>query len=305
MKKTMIAMMLLVIPGMAYCQVADGEKQLKTQSADTTLGWKKGGIININTAQTSLTNWAAGGQSSVAINGLLNLYAHRKKAKSLWENYLDLAYGSLKQKKTDWWKSDDRIEFTSKYGLKASDQIYYAGLVNFRSQFSNGYNYPNDSVKISGFMSPGYLLIALGIDWVPAKDFTVFFAPATAKMTFVTDDTLASQGAFGVDPGDNVKAEFGGYLRAAGKVDLMENISLQSKIDLYTNYLENFGVIDVSWETLLSMKVNKYFSATVSTHLIYDQDVTIMKENDEGDMIPYNSKVQFKEVLAIGFSMKF
>ena len=93
--------------------------------------------------------------------------------------------------------------------------------------------------------------------------------------------------------------------RAFLKKDLMENITLQTKLDLFSNYLKNFGNIDVSWETLLSMKVNKFISATLSTHLLYDHDITIAKEDDNGVMKTYNSKVQFKEVLAVGFTMKF
>lgn len=306
MKKcTIIVVMLLFMCAQIIAQVTEAEAKVKTQTADTVLGWKKGGIINISTAQTSLTNWAAGGQSSVAINGLLSLYAHKKKEKSLWENYLDLSYGVLKQKKTGWWKTDDRIDFTSKYGIKASNVLYYAGLVNFKSQFTDGYNYPNDSVKISRFMAPGYLLLSLGIDYIPKPSFNVFFAPLTAKFTFVLDEDLSDAGAFGVDPGDAVKTEFGGYLRATYKADLMENISLQTKLDLFSNYLKNFGNIDVSWETLIAMKVNKLISATLSTHLLYDHDMTIVDEKDDGTMESYNSKVQFKEVLAVGLTMKF
>jgi hypothetical protein len=92
------------------------------------------------------------------------------------------------------------------------------------------------------------------------------------------------------------------------KVNLMENITLQSKIDLFSNYLKDFGNIDVSWETLLSMKVNKFISATLSTHLIYDDDIGILSEKDDdgnGTLDDYSfSKVQFKEVLAIGFSIQ-
>ncbi len=306
MKKPILFIGLLLIMFVEItAQVTEAEKKVKTQTVDTVLGWTKGGIINISTAQTSLTNWAAGGQSSVAINGLLSLNAHKKQENSLWENYLDLSYGVLKQKETGWWKTDDRIDFTSKYGIKANDVLYYAGLVNFKSQFSDGYNYPNDSVKISRFMAPGYLLVSIGIDYVPQPSFTLFFAPLTAKFTFVLDDDLSDAGAFGVDPGDAVKTEFGGYLRIFYKKDLMENISLQTKLDLFTNYLKDFGNIDVSWETLISMKVNKLISATLSTHLLYDDDITIIDEKDDGTTEAYNSKVQFKEVLAVGLTLKF
>jgi hypothetical protein len=306
MKRTFLTAILLTAMICAFSQVTEAEKTLKTQKVDTVLGWKKGGVININTAQTSLTNWAAGGQSSMAIGGLLSLYAHNKKDKSLWENYLDLAYGSMKQKSQNWWKTDDRIDFTSKYGLKAADKLYYAALVNFKTQIDKGYNYPNDSDVISKFLAPGYLLAALGLDYQPSDNFAVFFAPLTAKLTFVMDDTLASHGAFGVDPGDKLKSEFGGYLRSTLKLNLMENIALQTKLDLFSNYLKDFGNIDVSWETLISMKVNKFISATLSTILLYDDDIVIVTgKNSDGTAKTDKSLIQFKEILAVGFSMKF
>jgi hypothetical protein len=178
--------------------------------------------------------------------------------------------------------------------------------LNFKTQLANGYNYPNDSDKISGFMAPGYLLGAIGLDYKPNDNFAVFLAPLTLKVTFVTDDTLAAAGAFGVDPGDHFKNEFGGYLRAFLKKDVMENITFQTKLDLFSNYLHNPQNIDVSWECLLSMKVNKFISATLSTHLVYDDDVDIAVDNNDDDVPDeYGPRVQFKEVLAVGFSVKF
>jgi hypothetical protein len=306
MKTILLSVILVLAIANGYSQVTDAEKQLKTQVKDTVMGWKKGGVININTSQTSLTNWAAGGQSSVSVNGLLSLHAHNKKEKSLWENYLDLGYGSLKQKGGNWWKTDDRIDLTSKYGLKAAQNLYYAALLNFKTQMAPGFNYPNDSVKISDFLAPGYLLLALGIDYVPGKNFTVYFAPFTYKLTMVNDDVLADAGAFGVEPGNHSKSEFGGYLRTSLQKDLMENVTLQTKLDLFSNYLKNFGNIDVSWEILLSLKVNKFISATISTHLLYDHDITLKKDRkDGGDPDDYSSKIQFKDVLAGGLSLKF
>jgi len=69
MKRKIFSSLLLVLfAGTVISgQVTEGEKSLRAQSADTTLGWKKGGIVSVNLAQTSLTNWAAGGQKSVAI----------------------------------------------------------------------------------------------------------------------------------------------------------------------------------------------------------------------------------------------
>jgi hypothetical protein len=307
MKQTFFLFFLLITLLDATGQVIDAEKQLKTEKKDTLLGWKKGGVINLNVSQTALKNWAAGGQSSLSFNGLLSLYAHNKQAKTLWENYLDLGYGSLKQgKKADWWKTDDKIDFTSKYGFRTSEKLYVAGLVNFKTQMADGFNYPNDSIKISGFLAPGYLLGAIGLDFIPSENFTAFIAPLTLKMTFVNDDDLANGGAFGVDPGKHLKKEFGGYVRLFLKQGLMENITFQSKLDLFSNYLNNPQNIDVNWECLLSMKVNKYVTATLSTTLLYDDEVDIaIDDNNDGINEENGPRIQFKEVLAVGFSINF
>jgi hypothetical protein len=308
MKKTLILMVMLLPFIWSNAQITDAEKNLKTQTVDSIEGWKSGGMINLNMSQTSLTNWAAGGQSSIAINGLLNLHDQYKKGNSLWENFLDLAYGSMKQGDANWWKSDDKIAFTSKYGYKAAKSFYIAGLVDFKTQFAKGYNYPNDSVMISRFMAPGYLLGALGVEYRPGDNFDVFLAPFTGKFTFVLDQTLSDSGAFGVKRGENVFSEFGGYLRIFAKKDLMENISIQTNLDLFSNYLNNPQNIDVNWRVLLSLKVNKYFSATISTEMIYDDDIKIVEDKNNNGIVEPGEKgprLQFKEVLAIGLAYKF
>ena len=61
---------------------------------DTT--WHTGGLAALNFNQTSLTNWASGGENSLATSGLINLFAKYKKTRTSWDNSLDLAYGILK-----------------------------------------------------------------------------------------------------------------------------------------------------------------------------------------------------------------
>ena len=74
----------------------------------------------VNLSQVSLTNWAAGGQNSLAVNGLLNSFASYKKGKSTWENTLDLGYGVIKQGTKDFFKADDKLEFN----LDTKDQRF-------------------------------------------------------------------------------------------------------------------------------------------------------------------------------------
>ena len=267
--------------------------------------WRRGGLISINLSQVSLTNWSAGGENSVAGNGIVNVFANYKKGRNAWDNNLDLAYGLIMQgKDDDVTKSDDKIDFTSKYGLQASKNWFYSALLNFRSQFSPGYNYPNDSLVISNLFSPAYVTLGLGMDYKPSTHFSLFLSPATARWVIVTDDFLSSVGAFGVDSGETVEFEFGALIKATLNVDLTKNTNLTSTLDLFSNYLEDPQNIDVNWQMLLSIKINEYFSASLSANLIYDDNTTLLFYNDDDSFNHAGKGTQFKEVLGIGFAYR-
>jgi hypothetical protein len=136
--------------------------------------------------------------------------------------------------------------------------------------------------------------------------FSAFIAPFTDKTTIVGDNGLANAGAFGVEKGKNIRNEFGGYVRMMFMKDIMKNVGLQTKIDLFSNYLNNPQNIDIYWETLINMKVNKYISVTFSTNLIYDDDIIIKVDKDkDGITDAEGPRVQFKQILNVGFSYKF
>lgn len=295
---------------------------LKSTAVDSAKAWKFGGVISINGQQVSLTNWSAGGNNSISIGGLVNLFAKYRKGKSTWDNNLDLGYGVIKQgdNKT-WWKNDDRIQFTTKYGCQAFKKWYYSALGDFKTQFTDGYNYPNDSVYISRFMAPGYALASLGMDYKPNDNFSFFISPVTGKFTFVNDKKLAQAGAFGVQKEisyyDTTKKEFvitqkylthreefGAYLKMQYQTKVMENITFQTMLELFSNYMHNPGNIDVNWTTLTTFKVNKLISATLATQLIYDDDINVLRNagDQKGTVGP---DVQFKQVLGLGLSYKF
>jgi hypothetical protein len=309
MKTNRIALLILLLSvfQITNAQVTDAEGTLKKQNTDTINGWKKGGVIGITLAQTSLTNWAAGGENSLAANGLVSLFANYKKGKSAWDNSLDIGYGKLKQGDASPKKTDDKIDFTSKYGQLAFKNVYYAALVNFKTQMDKGYNYPNDSVTISKFLAPAYLTAALGLDYKPNAYFSAFVAPLTGKITIVNDKALSDSGAFGVDRGETTKSEFGGYIRLIlskndFKNEFLKNVAFTTKVDLFSNYLKNPECIDVSWETQIAFKVNKYISVNFNTHLMYDDDIRFAVSENSTHKVP---KVQFKEILGVGFSANF
>jgi hypothetical protein len=167
-----------IISSLVYSQTTEAEKILRIKTTDTISGWKRGGVIRMSFTQASFTNWAAGGQNSISLNGLFSMFANYKKNNNSWDNMLDVGYGFLQQGKDGKViKTDDKIDFTSKYGRAASAHWYYAFLLNFKTQMAPGYNYPNDTVKISNIFAPAYLILALGMDYKPNDHFSAFLAP--------------------------------------------------------------------------------------------------------------------------------
>ena len=271
-----------------------------------TKHWFIHGTGSAQFSQASFTNWSSGGQNTLGLATWLNFKINYRKGKHIWANTIDLGYGFNIQGKTSdakFTKTNDKIELTSAYGfeLNPNRKWYLTVLVNFRTQFANGFNYPDDTTVISKFMAPGYLVAGLGVTYAPAKWFTVYFSPASGRFTFVTDKILSDAGAFGVEKGKQIKGELGPYLRADLNKDLAKNINLTTNLELFTDYLHNFGNIDVNWSFLLSLKVNKWLAASIQTQLIYDDDVKIMVD----PLKPLVPRTQFKELLGIGLTYKF
>ncbi|MFW5820722.1 MAG: DUF3078 domain-containing protein [Bacteroidota bacterium] len=270
------------------------------EPVDTT--WKFGGIGTFTMSQVALYQWAAGGEPSLSAAAMLNIFLNYNKDNVSWENNLDLGYGLIKQGKGDdalTKKSNDRIEFSSQYGLKASGRWYYSALVNFRTQFAEGYDYPNDSVMISDFFAPAYLTASIGMEYKPLNNLQFYISPLAGKFTFVMNDSLSNIGKFGVDPGNKFRAELGGFLKVAYSLNIMENVDLSSNVTFFSNYLENPEDIDVNAEFLLSMTINEFLSANINTMLIWDKDVVVQQDNgDQGSL-------QLKEVFGLGLSYKF
>lgn len=280
--------------------------KIKKDANDTTnYRWKKGATINININQGSLNNWAAGGDKfSFSLGSNFTAFAFYKKGKNSWDNVLDLAYGYVNTTSLGGRKSDDRIDFTSKYGYDIGKNWYLSALFNIRTQFTDGYLYPADTVPdlVSRFFSPAYILLSPGLDYKPNDEFSLFLSPVAGRWVVVMDDYLASRGSYGVDTGKHVKSEFGAYLSANWNKTIAKNITYKTRLDLYSDYLHNPQNIDVFWTNVLALKVNKYISANVSLDMIYDDDVKVFENKKTGVLGP---RLQMKQVIGVGFSATF
>ena len=273
--------------------------------------WKAGGSGNILFSQLMLSHWSEGGESTITGLGDFSFDFGYKKGKTNWDNSFDIKYGLIKAGDYNFRKNEDIIEFNSKFGQKAYNNFYYSIMFNFKTQSMIGYEFPNDSVAVSDFMSPGFLVYAIGMDFKPGDNLSLLLSPFTMKSTYVLNDTI-NETKYGLEVNERSKHEPGGYLKIISKVKLAENINLVNKLDFFTNYIHNPQNIDVNWETMLTLKINSHIKTAINTRLIYDDDIMIPIERTiinasgvEETVMGYSKKVQFKELLSVGFSYNF
>ncbi len=292
MKKISLLFIILVISKLTFAQ------------ADTTKNWDFGGVTNLTTSQVALINWAAGGDNSLGVTSMLNIYLNYSKDKLVWNNTLDAAYGAQKIGKADFRKSEDKIDFSSKFGIETMNKWYYSGLLNFKTQFYDGFSYKDDGSKtaISGFMAPAYFLYSTGMDYKPTDFFAIYTSPLTGKTTYIKDTTIAKPESYGLDAGKNIRNEFGAYIKIEFNKEIFTNVTLNTKMDLFSNYLKNPKNIDITWNMLIAMKVNKYLTVNINTDFIYDDDTKVVVDAETGRT---GSRPQFKEVFGVGFSYNF
>ncbi len=284
--------------------------------------WEKENSFGLNVSEVAFVNWNAGGDNAVSGLGFLKLARKYKFGNFQWDNNSELRYGLNAQAGRKLRKTEDVIRLSSNLGFK-KDTIsnwFYSVQLNFNTQFSNGYKYPDRDTPISRFMAPGYLLFGAGTSFISKnQNFNLYMSPLTQKSTFVLDQRLADNGAFGVKkavlddngnvitPGENHMMELGILITNNLNYTIATNINLKSRLNLYTDYLNDFGNVDVDWEVNLVMKVNKFISTTLSTQLIYDDDILFdTVSNDNGTIVdPGIPKIQFKQVLGIGVLYNF
>ena len=275
-----------------------------SQTNPDTTYWDIGGVVSMTASNTYLKYWSAGGENSLGINSLLNIHANYLKDKISWQNTFDAAYGTQRIGKQDYRKTDDKIDFSSKFGLKTINKFYFTTLYSFKTQFNKGweYNDNNERALISDFLAPGYMLYSVGIDYLPNEHFSIYTSPLTGKTTIVNLDSLANLSAFGVDSAQNFRHELGAYIKFEFNKEVFKNVTFTSKLDFFSNYKVNPQNIDINFDLLVAMKVNKFLTVNISTQLIYDDDIKILIDPDTGHKGP---RLQVKEVLGVGLMFNF
>lgn len=293
---------------------------------DTIKHWSFSGSNTLNFNQLHFSNWSEGGENSLSGTTYVSFSAIYSKNDYTVDHLLNMGYGMLRTQEKKLKKTEDKLDVTSTFSYKARGNWNYSSLINFRTQFTNGYKYPNDSTVVSTFMAPAYLTASLGMQFKPSPAFSLFISPASGKFILVVDQDLANSGAFGVTkavylndtskiivkPGRNIKPEFGFNIHAFLKKEVVTNVSLESRLILNNNYLDenqsNRWNIDLNWEALINFTINKYLSSSIRMNMIYDHNIKVPEYDyidDTKVKVGEGPRTQFKESFGIGLNYRF
>ena len=290
---------IIAVPSFLFSQI---------ENIDSLKYWTLNADLNINISQGAVSNWVEGGENFISLSNASKLKANWKKDNIVWSNSAEIRYGfnffnDLTKDKIGYRKTDDRLLLESTYGKKLVKNWYISIMGNVKTQFSSGYNYPNDSIPVSDFMSPAKFYFALGLENKPYENFNLFLSPLTVKTTIVANSNV-DETQYGLKEGSRKDRQVGAYIKFNYKRKIMDNMIMDNKLSIFSNYLEHPENLDIDYQIDLTMKINKYFQTSLHLHLLYDDNVDIpVYEYVAGErkQVDVTKKLQFKEMLGFGF----
>ncbi|WP_144895658.1 DUF3078 domain-containing protein [Lutibacter sp. Hel_I_33_5] len=259
------------------------------QKTDSIPKWKVHGRFAFVFNQSTFSNWASGGENTIAGNININYDFNYKKDNINWDSRIITSYGLSHLSEKGYRKTDDRFEFNSLLGIKSKDYWFFSFITNFKTQYTTGYNYKVEpKVEVSNFFSPAYLSFGPGMLWKKSDNLNLNIAPATARFTFVND---VFSGKFGVEQGKNSSFGLGFNLAGYFKFNLMENIEMENILAVYSDYLNKPQNIDIDYQSNIRFIVNKHIKMQMTFH-------TIMDDNSSG-------RIQFRQLFGLGVNYSF
>ncbi|RRO20311.1 DUF3078 domain-containing protein [Flavobacteriaceae bacterium 14752] len=267
--------------------------------------WKYKGDFSLLFSQSAFNDeWQSGGTSNYAANAIINYEIIYSKDKWEWDTKFLGDYGISKNNDQEFTrKTSDRLEINSVLGRRINESNwYFSGFSNILTQFDRGYEFSEDEngqevrTLETKFLSPGFFKFGLGMLWKKSDNLKVNFAPATVRFITADDRFTTTPGYvdgdfFGLDQGETIRTEFGASVGAYAKFPIMENITLENILNLYSNYLEDPQNVDIDYTLNMNLTVNKYITTNFTFQAIYDDNAV--------------GAFQIREVLGVGLNYKF
>lgn len=265
------------------------KKKEEKDKKDAPKEWTVNGRMTFLFNQASFSNWTAGGENNVSGNIGVNYDFNYRNEKWKWDNKIIASYGSSHISNQGYRKTDDRFEYNSVLALNSTKGWYFSFFTNFISQFTRGFDYSQDpKLEVSSVLSPAYLSFGPGVLWRKNENMRVNIAPATSRFTFVSNPF---SGMYGVPEGKTSSYGLGLSTSAFLKFKVMEDVTMENIIALYSDYLDDPLNVDINHQMNFYVSVNKYLSMNLTLHVISDANAS--------------SRVQFRELFGLGVNYTF
>ncbi len=243
------------------------------------------------------SNWHQGGNSNYSflsiLNGELN-YNNQKNV--IWENRMEwrLGYNNVQSdralRKLN--INDDMLRFNTKFGVRASGNWYYSISGEALTQLFNNYQSFDSENLRSRLLTPVRANVGVGMDY-KYKSFSLTLAPLSFKYIYLNDTVNINPNQFGIQKGENQLKQFGSTMRSELKLKPMRDWNFDSRLSFYTDYKK----VEIDMEIVNNFVINRFLTARLQINPRFDNTI-ILKEGEK-------SKIQYKELLSIGFSYRF
>ena len=258
--------------------------------------WRREATIMAQITQNYVTdNWYQGGSSSFAGLGIAKGQVSYIRERFSWENTGEWRIGgstvsadSLHKVNT----TDDLFRIYSKANLRIVSKLFTSLSAELETRLLPTYKSNSMELKSAPF-SPFRFNAAFGIDYKPVKGLSISVSPVSYKVIHIMDTVRVNPTDFGLDEHQRTQHNIGSSMRVEYVWKPVREVNIESKFYLYTNYQN----VEVDLELNCDFIINRFLSARLMLHPRYDS--TVIKEGDT------KAKMQFRELLSIGFSHRF
>ncbi len=266
--------------------------------------WIRGFNVSLQFSQAYVSpNWYQGGKNN--LNMLGQIYYNVKLNQEYHPNLLFETTAQYKlgmnnapdDEVHNYNVNEDIFQVNSTFGLKAARRWYYSVSGQFKTQLLNSYKPNTDELK-SGFLSPGDLTLGVGMTYNynnPKKTFTfdANISPISYNLRICTSDRLNHE-SYDIRQDRTTANKFGSNVELKVYWKMSYNIYLRSRLYAFSDY----NTVQTDWENTIVFEINKFLTTQIFCHARYDSSTPRVEDSKW-------HKLQFKEILSIGFAYKF
>ena len=280
--------------------------QANNTKMESDSAWKRTAGIGLDLGQLAMINPKIGsGENRINLGGAATFALNYKKGHIAWDNNLGGIFGVQKlgsglvtglttgtTQARPYQKSVDELRASSKigYSIKKDSKWFIAADFSMLSQLTATYdgNYLSDKKgtgALAEFLSPAIFTAALGIDYKPTSNFSIFYAPLSWRGVMVNNKTITTHiiptttatvgESFGIAKGKTLNSTAGSLLRAIYTDKFLDKkLVFNSNLALFGGYKTGTG-IKMDWANQIGWNIYKGLQLSLGVNAFYDKEIKV------------------------------